>query len=28
VTLFKSIGSALEDLAAAILVWRKVGEQA
>ncbi|MGO4334456.1 ornithine cyclodeaminase family protein [Labrys sp. KB_33_2] len=25
VTLFKSIGSALEDLAAAILVWRKAG---
>jgi ornithine cyclodeaminase/alanine dehydrogenase-like protein (mu-crystallin family) len=28
VTLFKSIGSALEDLAAAMLVWRKVGERA
>lgn len=25
-TLFKSIGSAMEDLAAAILVWRKVGD--
>ncbi len=27
VTLFKSIGSAMEDLAAAILVWRKVEER-
>jgi ornithine cyclodeaminase/alanine dehydrogenase-like protein (mu-crystallin family) len=25
VTLFKSVGNALEDLAAAILVWRELG---
>jgi ornithine cyclodeaminase len=25
ITLFKSVGSAIEDLAAAVLVWRKLG---
>jgi len=25
ITLFKSVGAAIEDLAAAILVWRKAG---
>jgi ornithine cyclodeaminase len=25
ITLFKSVGSAIEDLAAAVLVWRKIG---
>ena len=25
ITLFKSVGNAIEDLAAAMLVWRKLG---